>query len=109
MSGWGCWGSRFVRACSGSCLAGCSRGAPDGLELTGGKVVRLVGVPLVDGILRGGAERRLVVCEGSGLLGGFPFGRRGGGDGLFERSLEFNLAGDPAVGVDLEVEPGVFL
>ena len=68
-----------------------------------------MGVPLVDGNLRRDTEGRLVLCEGSGLLGGFPLGQRGRGYGFFERSLKFHLAGDPAVGVDLEVEPRCLL
>lgn len=71
--------------------------------------MRLVSVPLLDGILSCSAEHRLVVRERSGLLSGLPFVQGSRGVRLLEGALEFNLAGYPAVGVDLEVEPGVFL
>ncbi len=71
--------------------------------------MRLVSVPLLDGSLSRGAEHRLVVRKRSGLLSGLPFGQGSRGERLVEGTLEFHLAGDPAVGVDLEVEPGVFL
>ena len=110
MSARGHRGSRSARgACSGSCLADCARGEPDGLELPGGEVLRTVDVPFTEGRLRRGAACRLAGGEGSGLPGSLPFGQRGRGDGPLQRSLEFDLAGDPAPGADLEGEPGVFL
>lgn len=52
---------------------------------------------------------RLVVCESTGLLGSLPFDQGGCDARLLKGALEFDLADDAVLGVDLEGEPGVFL